>query len=62
MCVFQTPFQGALTYSTLFRLSPFVQKQGGDEHFGKHCPTKTFPLCCDMTLGRQSHVPAKLFY
>ena len=39
------------------------QQQGtaqtdGNEHFGKHCPTKTFPLCCDMTLGRQSHVPA----
>ena len=34
-------------------------QQGGHEHFGRHCPRKTLPSCCDMTLGRQSHVPAK---
>ena len=32
--------------------------QGGNEHFGRHCPTKTLPLCCDIPEGRLGNVPA----
>ena len=32
--------------------------QGGSGPFSSHCLTKTLLIGCDMTLGRQSHVPA----
>ena len=48
----------------LFCLKPFgcfcnfQQTQGGSGHSGRHCPTKTFPVCRDMDWGRLIHVPA----
>ena len=36
----------------------FVSQQGGNEHFGRHCPTKTLPSCCDIPEGRLGNVPA----
>ena len=36
----------------------FVLSQGGNEHFGRHCPTKTLPSCCDIPEGRLGNVPA----
>ena len=36
----------------------FVLPQGGNEHFGRHCPTKTLPSCCDIPEGRLGNVPA----
>ena len=34
---------------------------GGNEHFGRHCPTKTLPSCCDIPEGRLGNVPAFSF-
>ena len=48
------------TLSLRVSLETFKQ-QGGNEHFGRYCPTKSCPSCCEMTLGRQSHVPAIMF-
>ena len=39
-------------------LQLFILQQGGNEHFGRHCPTKTLPLCCDIPEGRLGNVPA----
>ena len=36
------------------------QGQGGNEHFGRHCPTKTLPSCCDIPEGRPGNVPATI--
>ena len=36
----------------------FILLQGGSGPFSSHCLTKTLLIGCDMTLGRQSHVPA----
>ena len=35
-----------------------LPQQGGNEHFGRHCPTKTLPSCCDIPEGRLGNVPA----
>ena len=35
-----------------------VTKQGGNDSFGVHCPTKTAPLECDIKRGRSLDVPA----
>ena len=34
------------------------RKQGGNDPFGVHCPTKTAPLECDIRRGRSLDVPA----
>ena len=53
VCVSPLESEGAFRFLCVF-------VQGGSGHFGKHCPTKTFPLFPVMTLGRQSHLPAAL--
>ena len=44
-------------------LQLFILQQGnsreGSGPFSSHCLTKTLLIGCDMTLGRQSHVPAR---
>ena len=39
----------------------FCFTAGGSGPFSSHCLTKTLLIGCDMTLGRQSHVPAISF-
>ena len=52
VCVCVPPWTKGLT-------PPLSHRQGGSGPFSSHCLTKTLLIGCDMTLGRQSHVPAK---
>ena len=45
------------TFMPLIFLS---MQQGGSGHSGRHCPTKTFPVCREIVRGRSNYVPACL--
>ena len=44
--------------TSCFKGTRYVQQQGGSGPSSSRCLTKTLLIGCEMTLGRQSHVPA----